>query len=315
MPPLIWYNLGKTWWGYPMARNKGSITAVGVAALRAAGAQERDPAVRNPDYLAVSLLPSSLRAIARLRPLVRLIIGQYHRTLPGGYYFHTARTKHIDAVLKQCAREGIEQLVILGAGFDTRAYRFKDILTNTRVFEIDLPGTQDIKKERLAKTLGSLPENVSYLPIDFNTQSLDALLESGYSAALKTLFIWEGVCMYIRPGAVDEVLSFVSHHSGPGSSIVFDYIFQSMVEGRCDYYGARKSTRYVTKRGEPYLFGIEEGTINEFLEARGFRVLSEYVPETLESTYLRRSDAKIHGKVFGYTNIVHASVEPKGSHG
>ena len=205
--------------------------------------------------------------------------------------------------------------MILGAGFDTRAYRFKDILTNTRVFEIDLAGTQDIKKERLAQTLGSLPENVSYLPIDFNTQSLDALLESGYSAALKTLFIWEGVCMYIRPEAVDGVLSFVSHHSGLGSSIVFDYIFQSMVEGRCDYYGARKSASYVTKRGEPYLFGIEEGTISEFLQARGFRVLSEFIPEALEWTYLRRNDGKVHGKVYGYTNIVHALVEPESSHG
>ena len=298
-----------------MARNSGSKTAVGVAALRAAGALERDPAVRNPDYMAVKLLPSMLRAIAKIRPLVSLIIRQYHRILPGGYYFHAARTKHIDMVLQQCTQEGLEQLVILGAGFDTRSYRFKDVLTGTRVFEVDLHGTQVIKKEQLTKALGSLPENVSYLPVDLNTQSLDTLLELGYSPDRKTLFIWEGVCMYIKPEAVDEVLSFVRQHSGTGSSVVFDYLFQSMVEGRCDYHGARESARYVAKRGEPYLFGIEEGTINDFLEARGFRVLSEYTPETLESTYLRRSDGKIHGRVFGYTNIVHALVESQDSHG
>ena len=169
-----------------MARDKGSITAVGVAALRAAGALERDVAVRNPDYLAVGLLPPTLRVIAKLRPLVRLIIRQYHRILPGGYYFHTARTKHIDMVLKQCAHEGIEQLVILGAGFDTRSYRFKDVLTGTRVFEVDLPGTQVIKKEQLTKALGSLPENVSYLPVDLNTQSLDTLLELGSYTATRS---------------------------------------------------------------------------------------------------------------------------------
>ncbi len=119
--------------------------------------------------------------------------------------------------------------------------------------------------------------------------------------------------MYITPEAVDRVLSFVSHRSGTGSSIVFDSIFQSMVEERCDYYGARESSQYVAKRGEPYLFGIEEGTIEEFLEARGFRMLSEFTSEMLEQAYLRRSDGKIHGKVYGYTNIVHASMQPKGA--
>ena len=294
-----------------MAKDKAKSTAVGVAALRAVGAQERDPAVRNPDFLASSLLPLRLRTVARLRPLAWLVLKQYHRILPGAYYFHTARTKHIDAVLQQCAKRGMKQLVILGAGLDSRAYRFKDILSNTKVFEVDYPGTQAIKKEKVAKLKGGFPWNVTYIPIDFNTQSLDILLEAGYSSALTTLFIWEGVCMYVTPEAVDKVLEFVSHHSGSGSSIVFDYIFQSMVEGRCDYYGARESSQYVAKRGEPYLFGIEEGTAGEFLKARQFRVLSEFTPEMLEQTYLTRSDGKIHGKVYGYTNIVEASIQPK----
>jgi methyltransferase (TIGR00027 family) len=296
-----------------MAKEKGKSTAAGVAALRAAGAQERDPAVRNPDYLAISLLSPLLRTVAKLRPLTWLVLRQYHRVLPGGYYFHTARTKHIDAVLRQCAEQGIEQLVILGAGFDTRAHRFKDILNNTRTFEVDHPDTQANKKEQAGKLkVGSL-ENVIYVPIEFNTGSLDTLVEYGYSTTLTTLFIWEGVCMYITPEAVDSILSFVSKRSGPGSSIVFDYIFQSMVEGRCDYYGARESSRYVEKRGEPYIFGIEEGTIEEFLKARRLRILSEFTPEMLERTYLTGSDAKIHGKVYGYTNIVHASIQPKSS--
>ncbi len=86
-----------------------------------------------------------------------------------------------------------------------------------------------------------------------------------------------------------------------------------MVEGRCDYYGARESSRYVAKRSEPYLFGIEEGTVAEFLEARGLHIIPEFTPEMLEHTYLKRSDGKIHGKVYGYTNIVHALTQPEGS--
>lgn len=292
---------------------RGKSTAIGVAALRAAAAHERDPAVRNPDYLAISLLPLRLRALVKLRPLAQLALKKYHRTLPGAYYFHIARTKHIDTVLQQCVEQGIGQLVILGAGFDTRAHRFKDILAKTRVFEIDYPNTQAIKINRVTKLKSGFQRNVTYVPIDFNTQSLDTLLESGYSTTPMTLFIWEGVCMYISPEAVDKVLSFVSHRSGTGSSIVFDYIFQSMVEGRCDYYGARESSQYVAKRGEPYLFGIEEGTIEEFLEGRGLRMLSEFTPEMLERTYLTRHDGKVHGKVYRYTNIVHALVQPEGA--
>lgn len=298
-----------------MAKKEEKSTAVGVAALRAAAARERDTAVRNPDYLAISLLSPALRALVKLRPLAWLVLRQYHRILPGAYYFHTARTKHIDTVLQQCAKQGMEQLVVLGAGFDTRAYRFQNMLTKTKVFEVDHPGTQAIKKERVAKLQGNLPENITYVPIDFDAQSLDVLLDFGYSTTVTTLFIWEGVCMYITPQAVDRILQFVGHRSGSGSSIVFDYIFQSMVEGRCDYYGARESSRYVAKRGEPYLFGIEEGTVAEFLKARGLHIMSEFTPEMLEQTYLRRSDGKIHGKVYRYTNIVHASARPKDSDG
>jgi len=296
-----------------LAKEKGKSSAFGVAALRAAGALERDAAIRNPDYLAVALLPFSLRAIAKIRPLVWLIIKQYKRRLPGGYYFHTARTKYVDAVLEQCAKQGLEQLVILGAGLDTRAYRFKDMLTNMKVFEVDYPDTQIIKKERLDRLPINLPTNISYIPIDFNMQSLDILFEYGYSPELKTLFIWEGVCMYITPEAVDEVLSFVNKHSGPGSSIVFDYIFQSMAEGKCDYYGARKSASYVAKIGEPYHFGIEEGTIEKFLGTRELHLVSEFTPEMLEQNYLIRSDGTLHGKIFAYTNIVHALKRPEGS--
>lgn len=291
-----------------MAGEKAKSSASGVAALRAAGALERDPLVRNPDYLAVNLLSPRLRVLSRFRPLVWLVIRRVNRILPGGYYFHIARTKHIDAVLQRCAAEGIKQMVIMGAGFDTRAYRFKEILKDVKVFELDYPGTQALKKQRLSRMAKNAPENICYIPIDFNIQKLDILFEHGYSKDLKTLLIWEGVCMYITPESVDEVLSFVKRFSSPGSSIVFDYIFKSMLEGKCDRYGARESSDYAAKLNEPYCFGIEEGAIDAFLKARGFSLISEFTPEMLEQTYLKRKDGKIHGKVYGYTNIVHASV-------
>jgi len=292
-----------------LAKKSGKFTATGIAAVRAAAfVLENDPNIKNPDYLAITFLPISFRIVFKIRPLLWLIFRNLKKRLPGNYYLHIVRTKHIDNILEHAVNTGLQQLVILGAGLDTRAYRFKNELRGIKVFEVDYPDTQSVKRERLTRLKTDIPTNVTYVPIDFNTQRLEILLEKGYLPTLNTLFIWEGVCMYISPESVDQVLSFVTKNSGHGSNIVFDYIFQSMVEGKCDYYGARESAKYAAKVGEPYIFGIEEGKIREFLENRGLNLLSEYTPKDLEQTYLKTKNGKIRGKVCEYTNFVHASI-------
>jgi methyltransferase (TIGR00027 family) len=289
-----------------MPKATWKTTAQGVALLRALATRERDPAVRNPDYMSPFLLTPLFRTLIKIRPVVWLGIKYSTGILPGGYYFHTARTKCIDNILQACINQGLQQLVILGAGFDTRSYRYQKSLQYAKVFELDFPGTQEIKKQRLAAANIVASANVTYIPIDFNNTGLEILLKKGYNPALKTLFIWEGVSMYLTPEAVDQVLSFIKHNSGPGSSIVFDYIFQSMVEGKCDYYGARESTNQVMKANEPYTFGIDEGNIKQYLEKRGYRFIEEFTPDRLEKMYMMRTDGRMHGKVYHYTNVVHA---------
>ena len=296
-----------------MAREKPSHTAEGVAAWRAAANREKDEQVRNPDYLALKFLGTKFYLISQFPPLVKLALRQFQKIMPGGYFFITARTKHIDATLQQCFAEGIEQLVILGAGYDSRPYRFADQLKDIRVFEVDMAATQARKRERVDRFLGSPPPWVTFVPMDFNIERLEARLpESGYDTPRKSFFIWEGVCMFISAEAVDQTLSFVANHSAPGSSIVFDYIYSSAVDGNCDYYGARNVARYVAKRGEPYVFGIEEGTVGQFLAERGFDLVSDFGPEQMESTYLIRSDDMPHGRMYGHTSIAHARVRSAG---
>ena len=296
-----------------MARGRGKYTAEGVAAWRAAGARERDGRVRNPDFLAVKFLGPKFYLFSQFAPLTKLALWRYQKLVPGGYYFQIARTKHIDRTLKQCIEAGVEQLVILGAGYDSRPYRFQDLLKETKVFEVDHPDTQARKKEKLSKLLGSPPEWVTFVAMDFNTDRLDVRLpEAGYDASRKTFFVWEGVCMYLSPEAVDETLSYADHYSAPGSSIIFDYIYRSVVEGTCDYYGAREASKYVAKIGEPYTFGIEEGETEQFLAQRGFELVSDLSPEQLENTYLIRQDGKLHGRVDRCGGIAHARVKSGG---
>ena len=293
-----------------MSKKGWKTTAQGVAFLRALATHERDAFIRNPDYMAEYLVSPALRTIARIRPIAGLVLKYCNRILPGGYYFHTARTRCIDDILIASIKQNLPQLVILGAGFDTRSYRFQNQLLNTKIFELDFPGTQAVKKSRLAAANIAVPVNITYVPIDFNNTGLEIILNHGYHRELKTLFIWEGVSMYLTSEGVDQVLSFTKHNSGPGSSIVFDYIFQSMVEGKCDYYGARESSKQAAKANEPYLFGIEEGAIREFLKLKKFDLIDEYTPDLLEQTYMKRSNGRLHGKVYHYTNIVNALCNP-----
>ena len=295
-----------------MTTDKPSYTAEGVATWRAAGAREKDEAVRNPDYMAVSFLGRKFRLIAGFKPLTALALRTFQKRVPGGYYFHTARTKHIDAMLTQAIDGGIQQLVILGAGYDSRPYRFARQLENVKVFEVDQPATQARKKQYLGRALGELPGHVVFVDMDFNAERLDARLPaSGYEPQKKTFFIWEGVCMYITPEAVQETLTFIAQHSQPGSSLVFDYLYRSVIDGTCDYYGARLAANYVASRGEPYIFGIEEGECEAFLRDFGIELESLLGPEELQNAYLMRSDGSLHGRVFGYTDIALGVVAPR----
>ena len=165
---------------------------------------------------------------------VRTAISQYEQMMLGVNGAIVARVRFIDEYLLGCIAAGLKQLVIIGAGFDTRAYRLEDAKENLKVFEVDHPVTHKVKVEKIKEIFGSLPDHVIYVPVIFGADRFDQkLLENGYNPRLKTLFIVEGLLMYIPPPAVDGLLSFVVKASGPGSSFVADYFTESVVEGTC----------------------------------------------------------------------------------
>jgi len=196
-------------------RSGPSKTAERVAAFRAAE----------------SLLPEDLRvcydpyAIEFTDPdHLDELTGYTDSHFPGLRNYVAARARHFDEVITLAAKTGLEQLVILGAGYDTRAYRIGEFKDRVRVFELDHPDTQRVKKEKIAEIFGRLPEDVVYVPVDLESPDFGrALLESGYSPEKKTLFVMEGVVLYLTPGAVDRILSFVVDNSGKHSAVLFDY--------------------------------------------------------------------------------------------
>ena len=265
---------------------QSSRTAGGVALVRAIEAQRPEAERICYDPYARAFIPGISFSLSKLV----IDSGIYERMVPGATAFVTARERYIDDFLIACLSEGLDQVVILGAGFDTRAYRIAGI-EKTRVFEIDHPATQAVKLKRLKKVIDPLPGHVTFIPVDFNTQTLgERLLSSGYNEQGKTLFIWQGVTYFLTAEGVDSTLAFIANHSGPGSAVIFDYFYNETLRdtSRSDVKMMRRAARLT---GEEYLFGIDEGQIEPFLTQRGFRDVRNVALEDLKRLYFTGPNA------------------------
>jgi methyltransferase (TIGR00027 family) len=154
------------------------------------------------------------------------------------------------------------------------------------VFEIDHPITQKAKLERLRKVIDPFPDYVTFIQVDFNTQTLgERLLASGYNERDKTLFIWQGVTMYLTPEGVDSTLTFVVHHSGPVSAVIFDYFYNETLRNM-------KVTWWITRViGERLIFGIDQNQVETFLTRRGFSDICNMTSEDLKRLYFTGPNA------------------------
>ncbi len=257
-------------------RQRGKGTAEVTAFARAAG--HRDPVISNPDLLAERLL--NFRYKVLLFPGLRhLFLSYYERKVPGMYLYHQARTIFLDRLFLEAARS-VRQIVLLGAGFDTRPYRFADQLAGTRVIEVDHPGTAAWKRKRLHR-LGTATGHVTYVTIDFNVDSLEeGLLKKHYDPSLTTFFLWEGVVMYLPVESVKRTLSFIAR-AAPGSSVAFDYIYASSLARPRDFIGAESYYRIVAQRNEPCRFGLDPEEVEPFLNEHGLSIVSNIGPREL----------------------------------
>lgn len=253
-----------------MEAHKASRSAGIIAAHRAFESSKNPEERICHDPFAGRFLPSGFTVIGESEIPEETALNIFKNMVPGFHEFFLARTRYIDDCLQKYITDGLEQLVILGAGYDSRAYRF-DELNNIRIFEVDHPATQSVKREKLHEIFQMLPDNVTYVPADFHKTNLQSCMsENGYERHLKTLFIWEGVTMYIEPEAVDETLSFISQNTGKGSSVIFDYTYHEVVSGNHERKEAKEWLKITGKSGEPLLFGIRIGELEQFLSERGF---------------------------------------------
>lgn len=268
-----------------MKADTASHTADGAAAMRAAGTYIRDPALRNPDTLAERLLSPRLKRLVG-SGLMRAISRQYYgRKLPGMYEAHLARTHFYDGVVRAELEAGAEQYVVLGAGLDSRAYRFAGALGEARVFEVDHPATSAFKRERLASA-GVDASHVTFVEVNFGEQSTEERLKAaGFDPSKRTFVTWEGVIMYLDEDTVRDVFGWVAS-LGAGSSIVFDYTYPDFHENPDKYRHARRHLRYVARVDEPYTFGLAYDAVGPFVADCGLELAIHLNAEEMTERFL-----------------------------
>jgi methyltransferase (TIGR00027 family) len=252
------------------------------------------------DPFARHFLRPSLRVIAQLAriPFFNVVISQFiDQRWPGARSSGIARTRFIDDTLMMALNNGIEQVVILGAGFDSRAYRLSH-LERARVFEVDHPATLAEKRARLQDCVGLFPKHVTFVSIDFNRQCLADVLESaGFERARRTFFIWEGVTNYLSEQAVDETVRFVAT-AAPHSQLVFTYIHRGILDGSWTGGGTQELERTLKRVDEPWTFGFDPAMLPDYLQIRGLRLVEDVDATAYRKRYLSARAQGLHGYEF-----------------
>lgn len=284
---------------------KESRTAEMVCLIRAISSKEKNIFLKSDDYIAFKIIPDFSKLLfgfSFFRNFFKKMLSKIG--IPGIYEYVITRTKYIDEIFKNLDGS-FEQVLIFGAGFDSRAVRFSEKLKNVKIFEIDSPITQKAKIERFKKMNIEFPLNLKFVSVDFLKEKLeDKLKEAGFLRNKKSLFVLEGLTMYLDKKSIDQTFEILKEYSKKGSLIVFDYVYLSVLLGKDTVYGSKKILESTEKVGEKWMFGIEKGGIDKFLGKYGFELIDEADPEELQKRFLTDKNG---GKI-GRINEVHSIV-------
>ncbi len=272
-------------------RDRPSRTAYRVALSRAAHQMLDQPRVFE-DPVAAAVVGSA--GVEEIRAHPWRFHSRFARYLRA---FVVARSRVAEQALAAAVARGVGQYVVLGAGLDTFAYRNPYAAAQLRVFEVDHPATQAWKREQLRSAGIAVPATLTFVPVDFESDSLgERLRAAGMHAAEPSLFSWLGVSMYLTREAVTATLGYIA--SLPrGSGVVFDYAVPPASLSLVRRLVVRGVMQAVAAAGEPWRTFFDPAALAAELTALGFVELEELGPEELNARFFRgRSDGLCVGR-------------------
>jgi methyltransferase (TIGR00027 family) len=258
-----------------METGKASKTALGVAIRRAAHQiMDRPPVLDDP--IAVRLVGSGYP-----RHMERAM----HRVARDFRAFMAVRSRYVEDKLAEAVAQGIRQYVVLGAGLDTFAYR--NPFPSLRVFEVDFPATQEWKKAMLGEALIGLPADLTFVPLDFERQTLaEGLAEAGFDAEKPAFFGWLGVIPYLTMEAFRATLGAIGQLPA-GSGVGFDYALAPETLTPAGRIAFDALADRVAAAGEPFQLFFTPDALQTELRSAGFRRFEQLDSEQLNELYFK----------------------------
>lgn len=261
-------------------------TAIGPVVVVAADQYEPAPLVRDP--WAARLLPATGRFVAALTRLAlvrRALQSATDRKIDGGWANFLCRKRYIDDQLRTALINGVDAVVILGAGYDTRAFRLPE-LAGIPVCEVDQPSNTARRAAALRRTFGRIPSDITLLPIDFETDDLaDGLQRAGFGPQRRTFYVWEAVSQYLTESAVRRTLAYLAQ-AAPGSGLAFTFVRQDFLTGEHTYGAEGAHRQFVVKSGL-WRFGLNPADVAPLLAEYGWREVDQAGSAEYADRYLR----------------------------
>ncbi len=246
------------------------------------------------DPYAIDFLDNGLKLVTKASKISvfrKFVNKMIQKRIPGAFSSGVARTKYIDDLLQKTINDGIKQVIILGAGFDTRALRL-DFLRSIPVIEIDHPNTLNFKIEVLKKNTRELHKNVTYHPIDFNKHSLIELAKQNNFDFMKpTTIIWEGVTNYLEEKAINNTFSFIAKFP-KGSFVIFTYIHQQLLNNPSLYFGGENLLSSLENIEEHWTFGFLPDQLSLYLRQFSLALLEDLGANEYRNKYLPARNEK-----------------------
>jgi methyltransferase (TIGR00027 family) len=283
-----------------------SRTAEWTCMSRAISSLEKREHYKSGDFISVKLLPGFINVLIHIPFFRRYFIKVL---APRGMYEYViARTKYIDSIFQEALTNQFSQVLIMGAGFDTRALRFQSQSRGADIFELDVAVTQQAKIHQYAKRGLTVPAYVHFVAIDFDKELLsEKLEEAGFARNERCLFVMEGLLMYLQQESVDTTFRVCSDFAGKDSEFVFDVIHASVARHEGRYQYEEQAVKRVGGVGEQWQFGLEQEEIGSFLSAYRISLVESCNAQQLEDRYFRGDD----GKLIGTMNATHFLVRAR----
>lgn len=260
------------------------------------------------DPLARAFLSRPLALVAgvsRLGALHRLVVRVIDGRWPGVRSSVVARTRLIDDTIDAVLDDGLGQMVVLGAGYDTRPSRLPSLRGRT-VFEVDHPDTQARKRAVLERAAPNGSAGVRFVPTDFDLGHLDtAMAAAGYRSSVPALFLWEGVTNYLSEPVVDATLRWCAG-AAAGSHLVFTYVHRDLFTDPGGFAGADRAQRTIRRQGEPMTFGMLPEDLPGYLADRGLRLESDIGCAEYRQRYYGAAARALRGHEF--YRVAHARI-------